>query len=142
MPKILMQKNGSHWKPYEQESILESRNYKDNQVCEFSIKKAGAKKLRSLEMHRLYWGCVTCLTRHEVLGITSKKAMTELVKIKADQIDSIIIIDGKPNIVTKSESFDKMNHAESVEFMEAVIPVMAELLKVTPEELVENWKEI
>ena len=142
MKAILMQKNGSYWKPYEPESILESRNYVDNQVCEFSIKKAGAKKLRSLQQHGLYWGCITCLIRHEVRGIKSKKAMAELVKIEADQIDSIIIVNGKPNIVTKSESFDKMNHAESVDFINTVLPVMADLLCVTEEQLIENWKEI
>jgi len=142
MNKILMQKQGVNWKPYDEGSKLESRNYMDNQVCEFSIKNAGAKKLRSIQQHGLYWGCITCLVRHEIRGITSKKAMAELVKIEADQIDSIIIINGKPNIVTKSESFDKMNHAESVDFINAVIPVMADMLGVTPEQLIENWKEI
>jgi len=142
MPKILMQKIGPHWRPYDEDSKLESRGYVDNQVCEFSVKKAGAKKLRSIQQHGLYWGCITCLIRHEVRGITSKKAMAELVKIEADQIDSIIIINGKPNIVTKSESFDKMNHAESVDFINTVLPVMADLLCVTPEQLIENWKEI
>ena len=142
MPKILMQKIGPHWRPYDEDSKLESRGYVDNQVCEFSVKKAGAKKLRSIQQHGLYWGCITCLIRHEVRGITSKKAMAELVKIEADQIDSIIIINGKPNIVTKSESFDKMNHAESVDFMNAVIPVTADMLCVTEEQLIENWKEI
>jgi len=142
MREILMQKQGPNWKPYGESSILESRNYIDNQVCQFLLKKAGAKKLRSIEQHGLYWGCITCLIRHEIYGITSKKAMAELVKIKAEQIDSIIIVNGKPNIVTKSESFDKMNHAESVDFMNSVIPVMADMLGVTEEQLIENWKEV
>ena len=138
MTTLFLQKQNGTWHPHSEEDKIESMNYKENQVVGFQVVKDGAKKLRSLQQHRMYWGLIeTVFSNTE--KFKSEIQLSEYVKLKAGHVDSVVFIDGKEHIVTASISFDKMNHAKACLFINKSIEILAEVLGVEEFELLNNY---
>ena len=140
MKTILMQKQNNCWRPYDDDDVLESRLYAENQVCAFRPKTVGVKKLRSYQQLKMCKKLIQIAfdntdTYKTLLG------MSENIKVKLGFIEEIVYIDGVPNFKTKSLSYDKTSTKEANDFTEELIPFVANMLGITCKKLKENSKD-
>lgn len=110
-----------------------------NQIV--TAKLTGFKKPRSLSQLHLYWAC--CSTVSDNMENMTKEYVDFTVKIQvAKQHPGLIKrfkqIDGIVYMEPISIAFHNMEHLEANKYFDLAFPVMAKLIGVTTEELLQN----
>jgi hypothetical protein len=139
MIDVALQFRGKALAPYSQEDLEALRQYRQNQVLRAKI--TGAKKPRSYLQLKKYWAC--CRTVAENLeGMDSKDVDFE-VKIRiAKEHPSMIRrfkdIGGTVYMEPVSIAYHNMDHLEACHFFDLAFPIMAAMIDVETDVLLEN----
>jgi len=120
--------------PFTEEDRGKIREFKKFQVLR--AKLYGVKKPRSLEQLALYWVC--CKTVADNLEDKTKEQIDFEVKIALKYIKSFRVVGGVTFIEVGSISFANLPHIESCAFFDRAFPVLAKMIGVTTEELLQN----
>jgi len=120
--------------PFTEEDKDKIREFKKFQVLK--AKLYGVKKPRSLEQLALYWVC--CKTVADNLEDKTKEQIDFEIKIALKHIKSFRIVQGITYIEVGSISFANLDHLEACNFFDRAFPVMAKMIGVTTEELLQN----
>ena len=120
--------------PFTEEDRDKIREFKRFQVLR--AKLYGVKKPRSLEQLALYWVC--CKTVADNLEDKTKEQIDFEVKIALKDIKSFRVVQGITYIEVGSISFANLDHLEACNFFDRAFPVMAKMIGITAEELLQN----
>ena len=140
MIEIYAQWNGKTFFPYSDKDQEEARGFKPNQIVR--LKCYGAEKPRSYIQLRLYWACAKTVSENHPQDLTRDDVDFE-VKIKvAKHYPSMIrrfkSVDGTVFMEPISIAYRNMKHLEACNFFDRAFPIMAEMIGVTKEELLQN----
>ena len=120
--------------PFTEEDRDKIREFKKNQLLR--AKLYGVKKPRSLHQLGLYW--TLCKIVADNLEDKTKEQIDIEVKIALKHIKSFRIVQGITYIEVGSISFANLPHIESCAFFDRAFPVLAKMIDVTTEELLQN----
>jgi len=115
-----------------------AKEFQENQILDCDVK--GEITPRNLAQIRLYW--VLCGKVSDNTGFTKKEDVHEYIKIKLGHTETLYDQSGEPKYRTKSISFRRMKQKKFEQYMSAAVPLMADILNVTEEELTESQYDI
>lgn len=95
------------------------------------------KRSRNLEHHNKYWALIKLLADNWD-GFISKDQVSTWLKYKVGEVDYVIRTGSEVIVQPKSISFESMSQDRFEEFWEKIIPIVAEKLGITREEIDEN----
>lgn len=113
------------------------KEFKPNQILR--AKLYGAKKPRSVVQLNLYWKC--CEIVAENLEGYTKEDVDFEVKVKLRHIKAFKVIKGVTYIEVDSIAFRNLDHLEACNYFDRAFPVMAKMLKVPVDRLLERATE-
>jgi len=114
------------------------KDYHNNQILDVDV--YGEITPRNLAQIRLYWVC--CGKVADNTGFRSDKDVDEYIKLKLGHVETRYDKNGKPFYRTKSISFQRMKQKPFDKYMSAAMPIMADMLGVTEEELINSRNDI
>ena len=117
--------------PEDQQTL---KAYAANQIVRAKI--TGIKKPRSYEQLKLYWAC--CRTVADNLEGKTKEEIDFDVKVALRHIRAFRVVDGVTMIEVDSISYERLAHLEACNFFDRAFPVMAKMIGVPVEQLLEN----
>lgn len=120
--------------PFSQEDLEKIKGFSPNQVLK--AKLWGAKKPRSYIQLKLYWAC--CRTVVENLDGMSPEDVDFEVKVQLKHIRAFRVVDKVTFIEVDSIAFKNLPHLEACNFFDRAFPVMAKMISVSVEELLQN----
>ncbi len=94
---------------------------------------------RNVQQHNLFWSLMEVLAE---ATDTTKEAAKEFVLKRLQYFDYLWLPDGTLHIKVKSIAFEKMEQAKFAELFNAAIPVIADQLGTTRQELVERFNDL
>ncbi len=112
--------------------------YHLNQILQVEVR--GNVDPRSLKQLALYW--VFCKKVAENTKFPTSKDVDEYVKLRCQYVDTFYNQQGQSKYRTKSISFEAMKQPDFNVFMDNSIPIMAEMLNVTEEALLNSQNDI
>jgi hypothetical protein len=114
------------------------KHFHNNQILHIAVK--GEVDPRSLRQLSLYWVCVNKLLQNS--DFPSEKDVDEYVKKKCHYVEWFTDLNGKQTFRTKSISYENMDQPDFNVFMDNAIPVIANFLNVTEEDLLNSTNDI
>jgi len=112
--------------------------YHINQILHVTVQ--GEIDPRSLKQLALYWVC--CKKVADNSSFPTDKDVDEYVKLKCHYVEWYYGRDGCQSPRTKSISFENMEQPDFNEFMDNAIPVMADILGCTEDQLISSQFDI
>lgn len=129
--------------PFDDVSRDELKNFKLFQIV--SAKLKGIKKERSMLQLGTYWACCTLVADNTENKLLNTKARVDFhCRVETHFVDPDLIVVRKNGDVVfqyKSIAFKNLEHIEACRYFDRAFEIMADLLGVTPEKLVEMAKE-
>ena len=139
MKEVTVQYVNGALMPYSAEDAETLKAFKPNQPLRAKLQ--GTTKGRSLEQLRLFWVCCQVVADNsDGEDFDNKDQVANYVKRKLlfyDK-DKSIVYDGVTVIHWRSISFDNLAHMEACNFFDRAFPVLADLIGVTVDELLDN----
>lgn len=126
--------------PADQESKEKLNNYLDNQPLRAKI--SGYRKPRSYQQLKLYFACCRAVAENaRDDNLNTQVKVDEYCRIKAGFVESYMVIDGQIHIKTKSVAYKNLKHIEACNYFSQAFEIMAKILGITKDELLENCVE-
>ena len=119
---------------FSKEDYEKLREFRPNQILR--AKLSGIKKQRSYQQLKLYWAC--CNTVAANLEGWTKEDVDFEVRTKLKFIKQFKIVDGITYVELRSISFAELPHIEACNFFDRAFPIMAKMIGVTTDKLLEN----
>lgn len=140
MIDIALQFTGKTLSPFSNEDREALKQYKPNQILRAKI--TGAEKPRSYEQLKLYWACCKTVADNHPQDL-NKDDIDFQVKIKVAKHNPSMIkrFQADKGVVFMepiSIAFANMKHLEACRFFDLAFPIMAEMIGITTEELLQN----
>lgn len=130
---IQLQGDNKTLKVVTEEGLERIREFKPNQILR--AKLYGAKKPRSILQLNLYWACAATVAEN-LEGVTKEDVDFE-VKVTLKHIKAFKVIKGATFIEVDSIAFRNLPHLEACNFFDRAFPVMAKMIGVPTEKLLE-----
>ena len=138
MKTITLQKTANTFTPHSLADIDLAAEYKDNQLVIAEIH--GTLKTRSLEQLALFWVCCEKVVENAE-QFANRQQVAEFVKVQLRFVDhtaTITFANGDLHFKYRSIGFASLKHMEACNFFDNAFPILAELIGVTVESLLEN----
>lgn len=130
-------------KPFSQEDADKLSKYREFQVLRAKIK--GTKKERSYQQLKLYFGCCETVAKNTDDPKWNMKEKVDFqCRVITHFVDPNLIAvrpDGTVQFFYRSISFDNLEHIDACNYFDRAFDVMAKVLKITREELIENSED-
>ena len=138
MIEIALQKLPNHdWRPYSEEDKELAKEYHDFQICKGKI--SGVKKPRSYQQLKLYFACCKTVAENTDNEEWNTKEKVDFnCRVKCRLIKNFRVVDGVTFIEPRSISYAELGHLESCNYFDQSFDIMAKVLGITREELLEN----
>lgn len=139
MKDIAVQLRDNVLVPYSEKDLESLKEYKQNQILRAKI--TGAEKPRSYEQLKMYWAL--CKVVADNMEDMTPEDVDFEVKIKVAKHHPSMIrrfrsVDGAVFMEPISIAYSNMKHLEACKFFDLSWPIMAKMIDVSPEELLQN----
>jgi hypothetical protein len=116
------------------EDVEKLKEFKPHQLLR--AKLYGVKKPRSYNQLKLYWAC--CNAVAENLEEYTKEDVDFEVRTELRFIKHFKLVKGITYVELRSISYAELSHIEACNFFDRAFPIMAKMIGVTTEKLLEN----
>jgi mRNA-degrading endonuclease HigB of HigAB toxin-antitoxin module len=142
MIKIACQINKNKLVPFSQEDLDELKKYKQNQVVDVTVK--GTRKARSYpQLQTLHCALRTVAENAKDANWNTPEKAKQSLKVELQYIDlnrSVVDKNGNFHPYYRSFGYDDLDHMEACNLFDRSWPVLAAVINITVEELLENAK--
>jgi hypothetical protein len=119
---------------FSQQDVDKLKELKPNQILR--AKLYGVKKPRSYQQLKLYWAC--CGTVADNLEEYTKDDVNFEVRTELKFVKHFKVVKGVAYVELRSISFSELAHIEACNYFDRAFPVMAKMIGITVEKLLEN----
>ena len=139
---ICKQNFGLFFLPYGDEAVEKAKEYKVFQILRSLF--YGVTKPRSVAQLNTYWACCTFVSQSaDDPKINTKEKVDFMCRVELNFVDPNIIyvkLDGTVVRGYRSIALKNLRHIEATKYFDGAFGLMADILGVTPEKLIENVK--
>ena len=139
---ICKQSFGLFFLPYGDEAVEKAKEYKVFQILRSLF--YGVTKPRSVAQLNTYWACCTFTAQSaDDPKINTKEKVDFMCRVELNFVDPNVIyvkLDGTVVRGYRSIALKNLRHIEATKYFDGAFGLMADILGVTPEKLIENVK--
>jgi len=139
---ICKQSFGLFFLPYGDEAVEKAKEYKVFQILRSLF--YGVTKPRSVAQLNTYWACCTFVAQSaDDPKINTKEKVDFMCRVELNFVDPNVIyvkLDGTVVRGYRSIALKNLRHIEATKYFDGAFGLMADILGVTPEKLIENVK--
>ena len=137
MKEVVLQIDGKILVPFDECDIEAIKGFKQNQIIKAHL--YGTKKPRSYQQLKTYWG--GCNVVADNLDGMTKEYVDFEVKVKLRHIKRFKVVNGVTVVEVDSISYARLDHLEACGFFDRAFPVLADMIGVTVDELMQAIAE-
>ena len=139
---ICKQRFGLFFLPHGDEAVEKAKEYKVFQILRSLF--YGVTKPRSVAQLNTYWACCTFVAQSaDDPKINTKEKVDFMCRVELNFVDPNVIyvkLDGTVVRGYRSIALKNLRHIEATKYFDGAFGLMADILGVTPEKLIENVK--
>ena len=133
MKEVVLQRHYDYLTPFSIEDLDKIKEFFENQPIR--AKLYGVKKPRSYKQLKTYWG--GCHVVADNLDGATPEEVDFDIKVQLRHIKRFKIVNGVTIVEVDSISYSRLDHLEACNFFDRAFPVMAKMIGVTVDELMQ-----